>query len=206
MRLIIPGNGYPQLFLPAFKDAEAELIQRCRQRYSKYHAEHSEEPAANGNGCKRPYAGKSHASAHYSRVDDVALKLLEHDKEDNEYQCLHRVNGEDYEGAYACAEESSDYGDKGGNANESSRHSRIWQLQQLHANEAERAEYYSFHELSHKEALEGSIGGSEHYCALFIEIFAEIYTPYTVCVAYELILAEKQVYSEYYAEHKVRHS
>ena len=93
-------------------------VQHRAQRHAYEHSDDAHGVAADGNGDEDPYARQTDAFADDLGVDEIALKLLEHDDEHDEPQRLNGLDEQDEKRADRGSDKRAEHGDKRREADE----------------------------------------------------------------------------------------
>ena len=122
------------------------------------HTEDTEEAPSHQNSDNDPDTGKAGFIAEDFRSDDIAVKLLEGQDEDQEIEGLHRGDQEDQEGAGNRAQKRPEEGDNIGHAHEDGHQGRIGEFENRTAHKAENTDNDRIQQFSADEAGEDAVG------------------------------------------------
>ncbi len=160
-RLLSERLGYRDgllLCIELFSDILSdELISRRNEGNADEHSSDAHNAAADGDRGKHPESGETDRFADDLRVDEVALKLLKNDEEDDEEESLDRRFGHYHNCAYRAADIGTRNGNKSGKAYQRADHGRIGETEDPHSDSAENAEDDSLLALTDDEVLEADL-------------------------------------------------
>ena len=188
-----------------FELVETEFVECGNERYSEEHTHNSEETSADCYGSEYPYSGETDRCSDNLRIEYIIVYLLEDNQEHEEYKCLCGADCADDEGTESSTDESSDDRYEGGDADDSTSHSRVGEAQDRRSDERESADEDSFDELTDEEICEGLVSGREEVVDASVGSFTEVSELETLNVVVELVLAEKQVNCEDKTDNDIGH-
>ena len=130
-------------------------------RHAQQHPPEAEQPRAEDDGEHDPEAVYADGAAEDLRPDDVAVKLLENDDEDDEHKALERIDEQDDERARHRADERAEEGDDVRHADDDADEQRVGHVQDGADDIAYKPYYGRVEQLAVYEPGEGPVGEVE---------------------------------------------